>query len=217
MLWATADMIKRYRGRGSQSGCGNSLPVDRAEKRLRMGAVHSFWRVFDRLITFDKITFDKITFDKMELDEFWEQSNSTRRLWHTEHFMRWVVSCTKTNFSEVVHPLNFWKKTIFLCLKLDQTVIFSLPTLFFHYKHRWFFPPIILNERALEPTFYAAGQWRRHLRSTVHVAPPKLPAVLPLLVYLHSSLIECIYLYGRRPTASLDCASRVMDTRQIGE
>ena len=51
------------------------------------------------------------TFDKMELDEFSEQSNSTRSLWHTQHFMRWVVSCTKTKFSEVVHP----RKTIFLC------------------------------------------------------------------------------------------------------
>ena len=26
VLWATADMMKRYRGRGSQSGCGNWLP-----------------------------------------------------------------------------------------------------------------------------------------------------------------------------------------------
>ena len=30
------------------------------------------------------------------------------------HFMRWVVSCAKTNFSEVAHPLYF-RKTIFLC------------------------------------------------------------------------------------------------------
>ena len=37
------------------------------------------------------------TFDKMELDEFWEQSNSTRSLWHTELISRecWLFSNSK--------------------------------------------------------------------------------------------------------------------------
>ena len=33
LLWATADMIKRYRGRRSQSGCGNSLPKTKEFRR----------------------------------------------------------------------------------------------------------------------------------------------------------------------------------------
>ena len=102
--------------------CGKKIfsdSSDRAEKRLRMHLVDSFWCVFDRLIneslppwTTNVIVSGDflaiITFDKMELDEFWEQSNSTS-LWHTEHFMHWAVSCTKTNFSEAVHPQNFSK------------------------------------------------------------------------------------------------------------
>jgi len=87
-----------------------------------------------------------ITFDKMEIDEFWEQSHSTRGLWHTQHFMRWVVSCTKTIFSEVVHPLNFSKNN-FPLLKarpnsylFTADLVFSLPTLFFHFKRSWFLP-----------------------------------------------------------------------------
>jgi len=45
----------------------------------------AFWRDFDRLIAFDNVVLagDLLaitTLDKMELDEFWEQSNSTRSL-----------------------------------------------------------------------------------------------------------------------------------------
>ena len=41
------------------------------------------------------------TFDKMELDEFWEQSNSTRSLWHTELISRecWLFSNSKAGKS----------------------------------------------------------------------------------------------------------------------
>ena len=72
-----------------------------------------------------------------------------------------IESCTKTNFSEVVQPLNFSKNNVPL-LKARPNSIFSLPTLFFHFKQKSFFPQ--LNERELEPTFDAAGQWRSHLR-----------------------------------------------------
>ena len=37
------------------------------------------------------------------------------------------------------YTLYIFRKTIFLCQKLDQTLIFSLPTLFFHFKHRCVF------------------------------------------------------------------------------
>ena len=48
---------------------------DRAEKRLRMRAVDSFWRIFDRLISESDVvpvgdSLAITTFDKMELDEF---------------------------------------------------------------------------------------------------------------------------------------------------
>ena len=41
------------------------------------------------------------TFDKMELDEFWEQSNSTRSLWNTELISRecWLFSNSKAGKS----------------------------------------------------------------------------------------------------------------------
>ena len=41
------------------------------------------------------------TFDKIELDEFWEQSNSTRSLWHTELISRecWLFSNSKAGKS----------------------------------------------------------------------------------------------------------------------
>ena len=53
------------------------------------------WKVStlnDVVIVGDSLTIT--TFDKMELDEFWEQSNSTRRLWHTELISRecWLFS-----------------------------------------------------------------------------------------------------------------------------
>ena len=50
--------------------------ADRAEKRLRMRAVDSFWRIFDRLIsTLNDVvpvgdSLAITSFDKMELDEF---------------------------------------------------------------------------------------------------------------------------------------------------
>ena len=49
---------------------------DRAEKRLRMRVVDSFWRIFDRLISErlapvpDGDSLAITSFDKMELDEF---------------------------------------------------------------------------------------------------------------------------------------------------
>ena len=68
------------------------------------------------------------------------------------------TSCVASNFSKVVHSLHFSKNNFPLLKARPNSFIFSLSTLFFHFKHRWFFSPIILNERALEPTFNAAGQ-----------------------------------------------------------
>ena len=99
------------------------------------------------------------TFDKMELDEFLEQSNSDIPNTSCIESFR-----ARKQIFQKLYTIKIFRKTIFLCLKLDQTLTFSLPTLFFHFKRRWFFSPIILNERALEPAFDAAGQWRSHFR-----------------------------------------------------
>ena len=54
------------------------------------------------------------TFDKMELDECWEESNSTRSLWHTELISRecWLFSNSKAGKSwEALldsHSANWW-------------------------------------------------------------------------------------------------------------
>ena len=72
------------------------------------------------------------TFDMMELDEFWEQSNSTRSLWDTEHFMHWVVSCTKTIFFRSCTPSKFsvcvfqlcWDTHVHASISADYTSYF---------------------------------------------------------------------------------------------
>ena len=76
-----------------------------------------------------------------------------QEVWHTEHFMRRVVSCKKTNFSEVLHPLNFSKNNFPLLKAGPNYYLFTADLVF---------PPIILNERPIEPTFNAAGQWRSY-------------------------------------------------------
>ena len=71
-----------------------------------------------------------------------------------------IFSLNRSTMSEICR-WSFWNVH---CSR--QTLIFSLPTIFFHFKHRWFFfhnVPIILNEHALELTFDAAGQWSRHV------------------------------------------------------
>ena len=138
MLRATADMIKRYHRRGSQSGCGNSR-----WQSWKTSAHACGWLFLVRFRSFDQWKFSPLnnvvlagdflaitTFNKMELDEFWEQSNSTRRLWHTKHFMRWVVSCTKANFSEVLHPQNVSKNNFSLFKARLNSYLFTTDLVF---------------------------------------------------------------------------------------
>ena len=131
----------------------------------------------------------------MELDEFWEQSDSTRSLWHIEHFMRWVVSCTKTNFSEVVHHLHFSKNN-FPLLKARPNFYLFTADLVFSLKAQVVLPPFILNERPPEPTFDATGQRRSYLRfsallnwshSCVH---PSTKVTYAQAVRFHSCALE---------------------------
>jgi len=91
---------------------------DRAEKRQRMRAVDSFWRVFCRLINESLPPWRTLFLHMIS----WQLPLLTR--WNLTNFennpiqpevsdipntsLRWVVSCTKTTFSEV-HPLSFLK------------------------------------------------------------------------------------------------------------
>ena len=78
-----------------------------------------------------------------------------------------VESCTTTNFSEVVHPLNFSKNNFPLLkarpntylftddfvFSLKAKVVFFSPNIPNHVRNHW-------NESELVPTFDAAGQLR---------------------------------------------------------
>ena len=46
------------------------------------------------------------------------------------HFMRWVVSCAKTNFSEVVHPLYFSKNKFPLLKARPNSYLFTADLIF---------------------------------------------------------------------------------------
>ena len=66
------------------------------------------------------------------------------------------------------YTLYIFSKNNFPLLKArPNSYLFTADLIFFTLSTDVFFPrniPIILNERALEPTFDAAGQWRSHLR-----------------------------------------------------
>ena len=76
----------------------------------------------------------------------WTDGNVARESQHNTVIVNISVntSCVESfrarkQIFQKFYTLYIFRKTIFLCQKLDQTLIFSLPTLFFHFKHRCFF------------------------------------------------------------------------------
>ena len=89
---------------------------DRAEKRLRMGAVNSFWRVFDHFINESLPpwkTFLRVISWRLPLLTWWNLTNFENNPIQQEVSEIPNTSCIesfrarKQFFSEVVHPLNF--------------------------------------------------------------------------------------------------------------